>query len=121
MTGEISIWPDQPFWRAEINNGRRVGAQSQLAGDEALLPPIRQDLAAARHELALLIGKARRPTGRRPDFDLTQLKAPAQIPVSLPSELVRRRPDILAAEAQLHAATADIGRGGPPAFIPRLV
>jgi NodT family efflux transporter outer membrane factor (OMF) lipoprotein len=35
--------------------------------------------------------------------------APAQIPVSLPSELIRRRPDILAAEADLHAATAAIG------------
>jgi NodT family efflux transporter outer membrane factor (OMF) lipoprotein len=40
---------------------------------------------------------------------LTQLTLPAQLPVSLPSELARRRPDILAAEAQLHAATAAVG------------
>src|SRR6185295_2470544 len=44
-----------------------------------------------------------------PDFDLSGFTLPAQIPVSLPSDLVRRRPDILAAEADLHAAVADIG------------
>ena len=88
--------------------GQRVGAQSQLAADEALIPPLRQDLAVARHALALLVGKA--PADwTAPDFDLADLKAPGAIPVSLPSDLVRRRPDILAAEAQLHAATADIG------------
>jgi NodT family efflux transporter outer membrane factor (OMF) lipoprotein len=88
--------------------GQRVSAQSQLAADEALLPPLRQNLAVARHALALLVGKA--PADwTAPDFDLADLKAPGAIPVSLPSELVRRRPDILAAEAQLHAVTADIG------------
>ncbi len=88
--------------------GQRVGAQSQLAIDEAYLPALRQQLAAARHALALLVGKAPADWSA-PDFDLATLKAPLSIPVSLPSTLVRRRPDILAAEAQLHAATADIG------------
>jgi NodT family efflux transporter outer membrane factor (OMF) lipoprotein len=88
--------------------GQRVGAQSQLAADETLLPPLRQELATARHALALLVGKAPADWSA-PDFDLADLKAPSAIPVSLPSDLVRRRPDILAAEAQLHAATADIG------------
>ena len=88
--------------------GPRVNAQTQLAVDEAGLPPLRQNLAAARHALALLVGKA--PADwTPPDFDLADLKAPAAIPVGLPSKLVRRRPDILSAEAQLHAATADIG------------
>jgi len=44
-----------------------------------------------------------------PEFDLARLTLPAELPLSLPSELVRRRPDILAAEARLHAATADVG------------
>jgi outer membrane protein TolC len=44
-----------------------------------------------------------------PDFSLNALKLPKQIPVSLPSELAHHRPDILAAEAQLHAATAAVG------------
>jgi NodT family efflux transporter outer membrane factor (OMF) lipoprotein len=40
---------------------------------------------------------------------LSDLKLPTQIPLSLPSRLVERRPDVLAAEAQLHAATAQVG------------
>lgn len=87
---------------------RRIGAQSQLAADEARLPPLRQSLAAARHALAVLVGKA--PADwRAPDFSLDDFQAPAEIPLALPSELVRRRPDIAAAEADLHAATADVG------------
>lgn len=85
-----------------------VSGQSQLAEDQALLPPLRRDLDAARHQLALLAGRS--PSEwTPPDFDFAGLTAPAAIPVSLPSTLVRSRPDILAAEAELHAATAAIG------------
>lgn len=87
---------------------RRVGAQSQLAADEALLPRLRQNLDAARHALALLVGKA--PADwRAPDFAFADFTTPKEVPLALPSELVRRRPDILAAEEDLHAATADVG------------
>jgi outer membrane protein TolC len=44
-----------------------------------------------------------------PIVALAELKLPSDLPVSLPSDLVRQRPDILAAEAQLHAASAQIG------------
>jgi NodT family efflux transporter outer membrane factor (OMF) lipoprotein len=44
-----------------------------------------------------------------PDIDLSQITLPLEIPVSLPSELAHRRPDILAAEARLHAATSAVG------------
>ena len=44
-----------------------------------------------------------------PEFDLARLVLPTEIPVELPSELVHQRPDIRAAEAQLHAASAQIG------------
>ncbi|CAN7595316.1 efflux transporter outer membrane subunit [Phenylobacterium sp. LjRoot225] len=85
-----------------------VGGESQLAEDQALLPPLRRDLDAARHQLALLAGKS--PSEwTPPDFDFARLTAPASVPVSLPSTLVRNRPDILAAEADLHAATAAVG------------
>jgi NodT family efflux transporter outer membrane factor (OMF) lipoprotein len=85
-----------------------VSAQSQLASDMTLLPSLRQQLAEARHALALSLGTGPADPSV-PDLDLTQLTLPAQLPVSLPSELARRRPDILAAEAQLHAATAAVG------------
>ncbi|MDB5495684.1 MAG: efflux system, outer rane lipoprotein NodT family [Phenylobacterium sp.] len=84
------------------------GGQAQLAADEALIPPVERDLAAARHQLALLVGKSP-AEWTAPDFDLARMTYPADAPVSLPSELVRKRPDILAAEAELHAATADVG------------
>jgi NodT family efflux transporter outer membrane factor (OMF) lipoprotein len=83
-------------------------AQSQLASDQALLPPLYQQLAMARHALAVLLGQPPAEWSQ-PDLELTDLRLPRQLPVSVPSQLVRRRPDILAAEAQLHAATAAVG------------
>jgi NodT family efflux transporter outer membrane factor (OMF) lipoprotein len=81
---------------------------AQLAEDQALLPTLRQQLAQAQHRLALYLGRA---PSQGPDTQLAlaALQTPSNIPVSLPSDLVRRRPDILAAEAELHAATANIG------------
>ncbi len=86
----------------------QVSARAEMVQDQAQLPDLERQLAQARHALALLVGHA--PADwTAPDFDLAALKLPASIPVELPSELVRRRPDILAAEADLHAATANIG------------
>jgi NodT family efflux transporter outer membrane factor (OMF) lipoprotein len=83
-------------------------AASQLAIDRTLVPPLRTQLDQARHALAVLVGRA--PADwTPPDFDLDTLVLPHELPVSLPSDLVRQRPDLLAAEAQLHAASAAIG------------
>jgi len=85
-----------------------LSAQSQLANDQTLLPPLHQQLSVARHALSILVGQA--PAHwTPPDFDITDLQLPQSLPISVPSELAHRRPDILAAEAQLHAATAAIG------------
>ena len=85
-----------------------VSAESQLASDTTLLPPLRQELSVAGHALAIALGRP--PAGAAlPELDLARLTLPRDLPVSLPSELARRRPDILAAEAQLHAATAAVG------------
>lgn len=83
-------------------------AEAQLAEDQARRPAILRRIATTRHALGLLVGEA--PSAwSAPDIDLANISLPAAIPVSLPSELVRKRPDILAAEADLHAATAAIG------------
>jgi NodT family efflux transporter outer membrane factor (OMF) lipoprotein len=83
-------------------------AQTQRASDATLLPPLRQQLAAARHALSVLAGEL--PSEwTPPDYELASLALPGELPVSLPSELVRQRPDIRAAEARLHAASAAIG------------
>ena len=98
--------------QAETAGGEPAAAtdspRAQLAEDEAVLPPLQQQLAQARHMLAELVGQA--PADwTAPDFDLTSFTAPTEVPVSLPSSLVRRRPDILAAEANVHVAVAQLG------------
>ncbi|MGH6829088.1 MAG: efflux transporter outer membrane subunit [Rhizomicrobium sp.] len=85
-----------------------VSAQSQLAEDRASMPDLRQQEAVARHALAILVGKAPAEWSP-PAFSLDGFTLPSELPMSLPSELVHRRPDIEAAEAQLHAASAAIG------------
>jgi NodT family efflux transporter outer membrane factor (OMF) lipoprotein len=83
-------------------------ATTQLAQDETLLPPLAQQRDVARHALSILVGKG--PADWvTPDFDLSDFALPENAPVSLPSELARDRPDILEAEAQLHASSAAIG------------
>jgi NodT family efflux transporter outer membrane factor (OMF) lipoprotein len=85
-----------------------VSAQSQIANDMTLLPSLRQDLAKARHALSVVLGRV--PASKLPpDVDLAQITLPLEVPVSLPSELAHRRPDILAAEARLRAATSAVG------------
>lgn len=85
-----------------------LDAQSQFAGDQGRVAPLEQQLAEARHMLAILVGVTPADLGAT-EIDLDTLTLPAEVPVALPSELVHRRPDILQAEADLHAATAAIG------------
>ena len=82
-----------------------------IAADEHNLALVRIAFTAgsvARHALSVLVGKTPAEWSP-PDFDLQTLTLPDELPVTVPSVLVRRRPDILAAEAQLHAASAAIG------------
>jgi len=96
------------FQNGSVSKTDVLTAESQLASDETLLPPLYHQLAMARHALAVLAGQAPADWSP-PDFELGEIKLPRELPVSLPSELIHRRPDILAAEAQLHAATAAVG------------
>ena len=98
--------------RAEAAGGAApsvgLGGSRQLAEDQALLPPLAQQDAVARHALAILVGDA--PSEwTAPVFRVADFTVPTAIPVTLPSALVHRRPDILAAEAQLHVDTALVG------------
>jgi NodT family efflux transporter outer membrane factor (OMF) lipoprotein len=83
-------------------------AMTQVAQDETLLPPLAQQRDSAAHALSVLAGKG--PADwTPPDFDLADFALPSRLPVTLPSDLARERPDILEAESQLHAASAAIG------------
>jgi NodT family efflux transporter outer membrane factor (OMF) lipoprotein len=85
-----------------------VSAETQLAEDEILLPGYERQLSAAKHALAMLLGRSASDWSA-PDFDLAAMVLPARLPVVVPSQLIRQRPDIQAAEAQLHAASAEVG------------
>jgi NodT family efflux transporter outer membrane factor (OMF) lipoprotein len=85
-----------------------LSLRSQIAANQALLAPLRQDVSQTEHLLATLEG-VNPAQVVLPDLDLAGLTLPASLPVSLPSQLVHQRPDILAAEAQMHAASAKIG------------
>jgi NodT family efflux transporter outer membrane factor (OMF) lipoprotein len=85
-----------------------LSAQSQADHDRTLLPPLQQELSVARDALSSLVG-APPSDWTAPDVNLDDLKLAQHLPVALPSELVHRRPDIDAAEAQLHAASATVG------------
>ena len=82
--------------------------RSQLATYEATIPPLEQKLTQSDDLLATLAGHAP-AEWKAPEVGLADLALPSELPVSLPSDLVRQRPDILAAEATAHAASASIG------------
>ncbi|WP_025041148.1 efflux transporter outer membrane subunit [Nitrosospira briensis] len=84
-----------------------VSLKTQLAALEATLPPLEQKRSQAEHLLATLTGHA--PERIASEIDLADLSLPMDLPVTLPSELVRQRPDILSAEAQVHEYSANIG------------
>ncbi len=85
-------------------------AEAQLESVRAQLPTLNSNIAVTMHRLAVLLGE-------QPGALDAELKArnpvpvaPPQVPVGLPSDLLKRRPDIQRAEAQLAAATARIGQ-----------
>ncbi len=85
-----------------------LSVRGLIAANQALLAPLEQNASQAGHLLATLEGVV--PSkATLPDIDLTELSLPMDLPVSLPSDLVRQRPDILSAEALMHVASANIG------------
>jgi NodT family efflux transporter outer membrane factor (OMF) lipoprotein len=99
--------------RRELELGALAGAdvlaqEAALAQIEATLPPLQKSLDQQHNMLAVLTGQL---PGDAPisAIRLDQLTLPASIPIGVPAQLVERRPDVRAADAQLHAATAAVG------------
>jgi NodT family efflux transporter outer membrane factor (OMF) lipoprotein len=89
--------------------GTDVAAQeAQLAQLEASLPPLLKQRDQQNDLIAVLTGSY---PGQQPaeKFTLASLTLPSDLPLSLPSVLVEQRPDVLQAESNLHAASAQIG------------
>jgi NodT family efflux transporter outer membrane factor (OMF) lipoprotein len=96
------------------NLGQTAGAdvaaqEAALAQTQLLLPPLQKQLALQRDALTALAGKF--PSEEiAQTFDLGSLQLPADLPLSLPSDFVRQRPDVRQAEENLHVASANIGQ-----------
>ena len=85
-----------------------LALQQQRDQTRASIPRLRQLVEQSAHLLATLAGRAPGTAGL-PSFSMSDLLLPTELPSVVPSELVRRRPDIQAAEALMHAANADYG------------
>jgi len=100
---------ENQFRLGGVSRSDILAQQTQLAQTRATLPPLEKALAQTRHLLAVLTGRLPHETAEFPEFSLAEIELPQELPVSLPSSLVRQRPDIMASEALFHAACAQVG------------
>lgn len=87
-------------------------ARAELETTRAAIPPLKEQIRRQRTALAILVGATPREIVNQLDSSgppLTEARVPEGMPESLPSDLLRRRPDVRAAEATLVAANADVG------------
>ncbi|MGB5081540.1 MAG: efflux transporter outer membrane subunit [Burkholderiales bacterium] len=99
---------EKQFELGALSRADVLAQRAQLAQTRASLPPLEKALAQTRNQLAVLIGKFPGEAGL-PQLDLAAFQLPQELPLSLPSDLVRQRPDIRAAETVLHQTNARIG------------
>lgn len=84
-------------------------AQAQLASTEAQVPTLEVSVKQSIHRLGVLLGSEPEALVEELSPERAIPPTPPQVPIGLPSELLRRRPDVRRAERQLAAATAQIG------------
>lgn len=92
-------------------------ARAQTAQTETSLPELERQIILQQNALSILLGRNPGPIPR--GRDITALSRDVTVPAGLPSQLLERRPDVLAAEAQLRAANANIG-AARAAFFPKI-
>jgi len=106
-TKALAILRDQA--RLGYASGLDVAAQeSALAQARQALPGLQKQLEQNRDLLAVLCGEPPSQAGW-PPFSLEHLTLPVALPLSLPSQLVDQRPDVRAAEENVHSASAQVG------------
>jgi len=96
------------FELGAVSKTEVLAQETELAMTKAGMAPLEKQLDLNRHALSVLTGQFP-GDGKLPEFSLESLHLPEELPVSLPSLLVRQRPDIRASEALLHQACAAVG------------
>lgn len=105
---QVLVITQKQFAVGGVSEGNVLTQQTLLAQTEATLPPLRNSLSDQEHALAVLTGKV--TVNAKPLLlKLNDVTLPSTLPVSLPSSMVKQRPDIQASEALLHAASANVG------------
>ena len=99
---------EKQFELGAAARGAVLAQQATLNATQATLPGLQKQLAQQRNQLTALAGRFPSQEVSQ-TFDLASLQLPEDLPLSLPSSLVQQRPDIQAAQEQLHAASAQIG------------
>lgn len=98
----------QQFDKGAVTRGDLAVQEAALAQAKATLPPLRKALQQNRNLLAALAGGF--PSeGPQQTFTFADFRLPAQLPVTIPSQLIEQRPDVRAAEELLHSASAGVG------------
>lgn len=99
---------ERQFALGQLARSDVVAQQALLAQAQATLPPLRKQLNQQNDAIAALLGVAP-AQAQIPEFALADLPLPSRLPLRLPAEVIARRPDVQAAQAQWHAANAQIG------------
>jgi NodT family efflux transporter outer membrane factor (OMF) lipoprotein len=103
----LAIWRDK-FHSGFATRIDLANQELQLAQAQALLPPLQKQFEQNRDLIRALAGNLPNKDVAE-TFELDSLKLPAELPLSLPSKIIEQRPDIRAAEEQLHSANAQVG------------
>jgi NodT family efflux transporter outer membrane factor (OMF) lipoprotein len=96
------------FDKGSVTRGDLAVQEAALAQAKSTLPPLRKALAQ-QHDLLAALAGAYPSDGPQQTFRLVDFHLPTELPVSLPSQLIEQRPDVRAAEEQLHSASAQVG------------
>jgi len=99
---------EKQFVIGAVSRADVLAQRAPLAATRASVPPLEKALAQTRNQLAVLVGRFPGEAGL-PELDLSAFQLPQNLPLSLPSDLVRQRPDIRAAETVLRQTNARIG------------
>jgi NodT family efflux transporter outer membrane factor (OMF) lipoprotein len=99
---------EKQFALGAIPRATMLAQRNQVAQTLASVPALEKSLAQTRHQLSVYAGRLPSESGM-PEFQLDSLQLPPDLPVTLPSALVRQRPDIRASEELLHEASAQVG------------